>query len=192
LEALRQKRRRKFEKRREKTSSRRSSKGSGAVDMLPLMPSMDMQRPPQPQSVSKLDAPAPAPRAPRPPAQPKKPRGNKVGRPRKKEEPDEIREITFEEKRELSEVIPSLTAEKLNRVVQIIHESMPHLKDVCFFVISLIYYILVIRTPGRKLNWILTRWICSLLTDCGSLSRVTQRKRNQTLIPLLTLLVFPN
>ncbi len=40
----------------------------------------------------------------------------------------EVREITFDEKKELSEAINLLSGDKLSRVVQIIHESMPHLQ----------------------------------------------------------------
>eukprot|EP00158_Paraphelidium_tribonemae_P006580 Partr_v1_DN27887_c0_g1_i7_m22699 putative bromodomain containing len=113
LDALRQQKKKKQERRLGKPSgSRRSSKGSN-VD------------------INSTVAAAPAP--PKPPKKPREPKPPKikrpVGRPPKSIDPPEIREITFEEKRELSEAIPALSADKLTRVVAIIHESMPHLKD---------------------------------------------------------------
>lgn len=67
--------------------------------------------------------------APSVPAQPKPaaPRPKAPSQPKKKKK-DEIREITFEEKKELSEAINTLAGDKLGRVVQIIHESMPQLQ----------------------------------------------------------------
>jgi bromodomain-containing factor 1 len=60
----------------------------------------------------------PTPKPPRPPRPPKV-----------KKEP-EIREISFDEKRILSEAINNLSGEKLGKVVEIIHECMPQLKGV--------------------------------------------------------------
>lgn len=62
---------------------------------------------------------ATAPRLPKPPKVPKPPKA-------KKEEV--LRDITFEEKKELSESINSLSGDRLGKVVKIIHECMPHLK----------------------------------------------------------------
>ena len=133
LEALRHKRRRKMEKRKSGGGSRRSSKGSSShVDYysVPASASAFVSGEDMYSSSMSIAAPPKEPKAPRPPKTPKPPKEKKkVGRPRKPIDPPEIREITFEEKRDLSEAIPMLSAEKLNRVVQIIHESMPHLKD---------------------------------------------------------------
>ncbi|ORY94273.1 Bromodomain-containing protein [Lobosporangium transversale] len=54
------------------------------------------------------------------------------------EDEDDIPIITFEQKKELSDSINSFEGEKLGKIVQIIHDSMPHLRDViesapCFF-----------------------------------------------------------
>ncbi|CAO3573197.1 unnamed protein product [Mortierella alpina] len=45
------------------------------------------------------------------------------------EDEDEVPTITFKQKKELSEKINNLDAQKLGTVVQIIHSSMPHLRD---------------------------------------------------------------
>ncbi|KAF9954404.1 hypothetical protein BGZ72_004613, partial [Mortierella alpina] len=45
------------------------------------------------------------------------------------EEEDEVPTITFKQKKELSEKINNLDAQRLGTVVQIIHSTMPHLRD---------------------------------------------------------------
>lgn len=96
------KKRRKDKKRKPKTTkSRRGSKISGATDLSSPAHSSGAHSESKPTS------------------------GRGRGAPKKKE--PEIREITFDEKRQLSESINSLSGEKLARVVQIIHESMPQL-----------------------------------------------------------------
>ena len=99
-------------KRSDKSRSRRTSKTPVVVSDVPQY----VAPPPQPK-------PAPAPPQPKPPKPPKQPR-----QPAKKKEPV-LREISFEEKKELSEEINRLSGEKLARVVQIIHESMPQLSN---------------------------------------------------------------
>ena len=39
--------------------------------------------------------------------------------------------LTFEQKKELSEAIQTLDGQKLERVIQIIHEGVPEIRDVC-------------------------------------------------------------
>ena len=41
--------------------------------------------------------------------------------------------LTFEQKKDLSEAIQTLNGQKLERVIQIIHEGVPEIQDVCFF-----------------------------------------------------------
>ena len=66
-------------------------------------------------------------------------RQSKSDKPKKRPRPDfsdsddgKSRVITFEQKRELSESINLLPGEKLAKVVEIIHASMPHLQDVSY------------------------------------------------------------
>ncbi|ORY07996.1 hypothetical protein K493DRAFT_332536 [Basidiobolus meristosporus CBS 931.73] len=58
-----------------------------------------------------------------------KPRSRKASAPEYSTDDEKYPEITFEQKRELSDSINLLPGEKLNTVVSIIHSSMPHLKD---------------------------------------------------------------
>ena len=39
--------------------------------------------------------------------------------------------LTFEQKKDLSEAIQTLDGQKLERVIQIIHEGVPEIRDVC-------------------------------------------------------------
>jgi len=41
--------------------------------------------------------------------------------------------LTFEQKKDLSEAIQTLDGQKLERVIQIIHEGVPEIRDVCRF-----------------------------------------------------------
>ena len=81
-----------------------------------------------------------------------------------------LQEITFDQKRELSEKINTLSGEKLGAVVQIIHNSMPHLKDV-YLCIN------VTRQVKKRSNWILTRWIMRHWSNCISLFFATHQKK---------------
>lgn len=63
----------------------------------------------------------------KPPAPPRKKRPTST----EPAAPKPVKEITFEEKRELSEMINRLDGEQLNVVVQIIRESLKDLPNVC-------------------------------------------------------------
>ena len=92
-------------KRKKKNSKSRRSSKSSAVE------SSSTPKPPAPKKVKE---PRPKP-TPKPPAPPKE---------------VVVREITFEEKRELSELINQLDGDKLEHVVQIIRENLKDLPNV--------------------------------------------------------------
>lgn len=56
--------------------------------------------------------------------------------------------LTFEQKKELSEAITKLDGTKLEKVIQIIHEGVPEIRDVCLFLFSLLVY-LINKYPYR-------------------------------------------
>jgi bromodomain-containing factor 1 len=58
------------------------------------------------------------------------PKPPKAPRPPKPKVEEVVREISFEEKRQLSEAINNLSGEKLAKVVQIIHQCMPQIRSV--------------------------------------------------------------
>ncbi|KAF9998141.1 hypothetical protein BGZ65_006336, partial [Modicella reniformis] len=76
--------------------------------------------------------PAPVPSAPKEPAkavEKKKPASKKSQTYTSSDEDDDVPIITFEQKKELSERINEFEGHQLATVVQIIHDSMPHLRD---------------------------------------------------------------
>jgi len=90
----------------------------------------------------KKAVPKPSPEKPKPKVVPSLPREpsktTEKKKPTKRSEPrytssddeDDVPRITFEQKRELSERINEFEGHQLANVVQIIHDSMPHLRDV--------------------------------------------------------------
>lgn len=92
-------------------------------------------KPPKPKTASKTPAKAPAKTTP-----PKVSAAGGKKAPVKRSRPvysseessseDDVPTITFEQKKELSDSINKFEGEKLANVVQIIHSSMPHLRDV--------------------------------------------------------------
>lgn len=86
---------------------------------------------PRPKTASKTPAKSPA----RPPskAPEKKKAPVKRHKPAYTSSDEDIPVITFEQKKELSDAINNFEGDKLANVVQIIHSSMPHLRDVSFY-----------------------------------------------------------
>jgi hypothetical protein len=78
-------------------------------------------------------------------------------------DPEKIEELTYEQKRELSENINILTQEQLARVLQIIRENT-HIDEVrcaLFYFMNAIMLILLQcnnRVKVKRLNWTLTLW----------------------------------
>jgi len=71
-------------------------------------------------------------------------------------------ELTFAQKMDLSEAIRTLDGPKLERVIQIIHEGVPEIRDVCLFYLfsrssrQLLMYTLLVPRVLRRLNSIST------------------------------------
>jgi hypothetical protein len=63
--------------------------------------------------------------------------------------------LTFEQKKDLSESIGSLDGAKLEKVIQIIHEGVPEIRDVSPLLLPRSLNLIVILTIRalRKLNW---------------------------------------
>jgi hypothetical protein len=70
--------------------------------------------------------------------------------------------LTFEQKKDLSEAIAQLDGQKLERVIKIIHEGVPEIKDVSFFVGGFdprrrdIADAISLNRARRRLSWRLT------------------------------------
>ncbi len=75
---------------------------------------------------------------------------------------DVVQELTYDQKRELSENINILTQEQLGRVLQIIRENT-HIDEVIFFPFN------ISRVKVKKSNWIL---IHSIKSPCGNYIRL--------------------
>lgn len=89
--------------------------------------------------------------------------------------------LTFEQMKHLSEAIAQLDGQKLERVIKIVHEGVPEIKDVIFFPPSLITAFMVCRT-NRARGKSSSRLTCSrprFLRSCTTLFCVRRVRQRQ-------------
>ena len=77
-------------------------------------------------------------------------------------DPDQIEELTYDQKRDLSENINILTQDQLGRVLQIIRENT-HIDEVCFYNCHASHNFRILE---KKLNWISIHWISKRFGSC--------------------------
>ncbi len=68
----------------------------------------------------------------KPPPKAPKPSKKSSSKPAKKVTADDDSSLSFSQKKDLSEAIQQLDGVKLEKVIKIIHEGFPEIRDVCF------------------------------------------------------------
>jgi len=139
----------------EKLKQMKAAKKKEKVDKKSTKGASD--KPSKPKTASKTPAKAPAKTtAPKANAADRKKVPVKRSRPLYSSEDssseDDVPTITFEQKKELSDSINKFEGEKLANVVQIIHNSMPHLRDVSRPVCHACSFCLLRSSPSQPVN----------------------------------------